>query len=227
MSQYGWGQLELDAPTPAPAALPSVLGPVRLFGATREHGGAVVLGKLSEEAIEDLTERGARRARPGALPRGIGNQAMLDAWVELLGPHFDASSSVNLTGTYSDSYGESNGLMLVRNVSRDFLRALAHERPDVWLPWCIGIEQHNTHRNVLHFHAMVGGDWSDEQIASLKAYWDFSRGWSVAKRVSDSGGCVAYCAKHLLKRGSEDNFDFSVTRPARAGSRQARRDAAA
>lgn len=212
------GQLEIGAPTTPAQSVP----PARLFGATREHGGVVVVGQLSEDAIAELTERGQRRVSPGALPRAMVDQAALDAWVGLLGPHFDTCSAVNLTGTYSDAYGESNGLMLVRNVSRDFLRAIRHERPVGTAPWCIGIEQHRTRRDILHFHAMVGGEWSEADIASLKAYWGFSRGWCVAKAVSDVGGCVAYCAKHLLKRDAPDNFDFFV--PGKVyGSRYERR----
>jgi hypothetical protein len=117
---------------------------------------------------------------------------------------------VSLTGTYSDGYGYSHGLMLPRNVMTDFARAIEHERPGVFLPRCIGVEEHNSGRAVLHFHAMIGGVWSKDERDALEAYWDFSRGWAKAKAVSDSGGCVGYCAKHLLKRGSADNFDFQL-----------------
>jgi hypothetical protein len=212
------GQLELgateDPAQPVPAA--------RLFRATREHGGAVVTRELTDAERVELEVRGLRRSRPGPLPRSTANQDILDCWVGLLGPYFDESSAVNITGTYRDDYGESNGLMAVRNVLRDFARAVRHERPDEGLARAIGVERHNTGRDVLHFHAMVGGDWTSEQIESLKRYWDFSRGWSVVKPVSDLGGCVAYCAKHLLKRGAEDNFAFEV--PGRVyGSRYQRR----
>jgi hypothetical protein len=181
--------------------------------ATREHGSAVVIGKLDELELDDLRYRASLRTPPGRLPRSEANQAVLDSWVSLLSPHF-GDDAVNLTGTYSDNYGYSHGLMLARNVLADFRRALAHERPGAFLPWCIGIEHHNTGRDVLHFHAMVGGEWTEDDRAALKAYWDYSRGWSVAKAVSDAGGCVGYCAKHLLKRGAADNFDFQLA-PAR------------
>jgi hypothetical protein len=214
-------QVKVDAEGRSKEA-PAQPAPLRLFPATRDHAGAVLLGRMSDEAVEGLTERGMRRRRPGALPRSAVNEAVLEAWVQLLGPHFDDRSSVNLTGTYSDEYGTSHGLMLVRNVARDFRAAIAHERPDVFLPWCIGIEQHNTGRDVLHFHAMVGGDWSEAQMQRLKAYWDNTRGWSVAKPVSDAGGCVGYCAKHLLKRGCDDTFDFQLV-PLHPRSRYERR----
>jgi len=182
------------------------------FKATREHGGAVSHFHLGDDAIADLTERGRRRRRPDSLPRSTANQAYLDGWVSLLGPHFDADSSCNLTGTYSDDYGRDHGLMNERNVRADFIAALKHERPGTFLPWCVGVEKHNTGRDVLHFHAMVGGDWSQDDMDALKRYWDSTRGWSVCKPVAASGGCVAYCAKHLLKRGAADNFDFQLVK---------------
>lgn len=182
-----------------------------LWPATRGAGSAVLIGNADRVEIERSRIRGERRRRPDPLPRNVSNQAVLDSWVTLLAPHFDAAGAVNLTGTYSDSYGQSHGLMLARNVVTDFTRAIAHQRPDdKFLPWCIGVEQHNTGRDVLHFHAMVGGEWSEDDRRALKAYWDYSRGWSVAKAVSDAGGCVGYCAKHLLKRGAADNFDFQL-----------------
>lgn len=183
-----------------------------LWPATREHGSAVLLGHLTDDELVNLDARAFARRRPDPLPRNVANQAVLDGWVALLSPHFDADGSVNLTGTYSDAYGISHGLMLPRNVVADFLRALEHVRPGERLPWCIGVERHNTGRDVLHFHAMVGGCWSADDRLILKHHWDSTRGWSVAKSVSDSGGCVSYCAKHLLKRGAADNFDFQLTR---------------
>lgn len=212
------GQLELGAP--ARAALPSVSA--HLFPATREHAGAVVVGELDVQRRADLEDRALRRRPPGCLPRSAANQDLLDSWVGMLAPHFDADGSVNLTGTYSDGYGYSNGLMLVRNVMRDFRRALNHERPGDTAPCCIGVEQHRTHRAILHFHAMIGGEWSTDDMGSLKAYWDLTRGWSVAKPVSELGGCVAYCAKHLLKRGAADHFEFWLP-PRVYGSRYERR----
>ena len=185
-----------------------------LWPATREHGSAVLLGTADQMEIERSRFLGERRRRPDPLPRNQVNQDVLAGWVSLLGPHFDGDS-VNLTGTYSDGYGYSHGLMLPRNVMRDFARAIEHERPGVFLPRCIGVEEHNTGRAVLHFHAMVGGVWSDDDRARLEAYWLFSRGWAKAKAVSASGGCVGYCAKHLLKRGAADNFDFQLA-PRRA-----------
>lgn len=204
----------------APESPAKTAAPARLFPATREHAGGILLRTATADELSDLETRAIARRGPGPIPRGHEAQKVLDSWVGLLSPYFDGHRAVNLTGTYRDDYGQSHGLMLPRNVRRDFLRAVEHERPHVFTPWCLGIERHNTGRDVLHFHAMLGGDWSDDEITRLKAFWTYTRGWAVAKPVSATGGCVAYCAKHLLKRG---DFDFRVS-GARPGSRQARRE---
>jgi hypothetical protein len=197
--------------------------PALLFGATRDKPGGVVVYQADGAYLEDLASRAIERQRPGSLPRSKGNQKVLDAWETFLGPHFDATCAVNLTGTYRNDYGYSHGLMLARNVVVDFLRVLKHEQVGE-VPWCIGTEQHRTGRDILHFHAMVGGDWDAVSVERLEAYWLYSRGWAVAKLVSDAGGCVGYCAKHLLKRGAADNFEFRL--PSQVfGSRYARRQA--
>lgn len=197
-----------------------------LIGATREHPGWLSVGSLDEIDLADLEYRASLRRSPGRLPRSTANQVLLDSWVALLSPYFDHCEAASLTLTYSDDYGYRNGLMLPRNVRSDFLRALAHCRPG-FVRNCQGIEHHNTGRLILHSHGMLGGDWSQSDRDDFKSYWDNTRGWSRVEAVTERGGCVAYCAKHLLKRGAADLFDFQVTPPARAGSRQSRREAAA
>jgi hypothetical protein len=212
------------------------------FPADREHGGVLRIRTADELEVLWSRCRGGLRKRPAALPRSVANQALLGTrkfqrpeeeipreswvtsvrdcpgWIDLLSPHFN-DDSVNLTGTYSDSYGESHGLMLSRNVMRDFARVIQAERPGVFLPSCIGVELapqgRAAGRSILHFHAMIGGVWSEDDRARLEAYWAYTRGWARAKSVSDAGGCVKYCAKHLLKRGAADNFDFQLV-PCRA-----------
>jgi len=186
-------------------------GATRLWPTTREQPGACVIRPMSQGERNGFTQRDVdRESRPAALPRTEANRALLSSWVALLAPRFDAEGTVNLTGTYRDDYGLSHGLMLPRNVIRDFTRAIAYMRPHEFLPWALGVERHNTGRDVLHFHAMIGGDWTEAECDRLKAYWTYSRGWAVAKPVADLGGCVAYCAKHLLKRGAADNFEFQL-----------------
>ena len=194
----------------------------QLWPATREHGGAVLLRHVRENELEDLAERAIARRRPEPLPRNQANQAVLDGWVGMLAPHFDGEGAMNLTGTYADAYGYGHGCMLPRNVIKDFRTFIDQERPGVFLPWIIGVEAHNTGRDVLHFHAMVGGSWSEADMERLQARWTYSRGWAVAKPVTAAGGCVAYCAKHLLKRGADDTLEFRLVTPRRL-SRHARR----
>jgi hypothetical protein len=59
---------------------------------------------------------------------------------------------------------------------------------------------------------MLGGTWSAVDLANAQERWTDTRGWAVAKSVTDRGGCVEYAAKHLLKQGSADNFEFMVGR---------------
>jgi hypothetical protein len=103
----------------------------------------------------------------------------------------------------------------VRNVIKDFgsFRRLIGRQAD---PACIGVELapqgRITGRPILHFHAMIGGTWSADDLQDAQRLWTDTRGWAVAKPVTDRGGCVEYAAKHLLKQGSADNFEFMVGR---------------
>jgi len=186
-----------------------------LWPATREQGSEIQLRHVREGELEDLAERAIARRRPEPLPRNQANQAVLDGYVGMFSPHFDGGGAMNLTGTYTDGYGYAHGLMLPRNIIKDFRAFIDQERPGVFDPWLIGVEAHNTGRDILHFHAMVGGTWSEADMERLQARWVYSRGWAVAKSVTAAGGCVAYCAKHLLKRGADDTLDFRLVSPRR------------
>jgi hypothetical protein len=59
---------------------------------------------------------------------------------------------------------------------------------------------------------MLGGTWSAVDLANAQERWTDTRGWAVAKVVTDRSGCVEYAAKHLLKQGAADNFEFMVGR---------------
>lgn len=190
-------------------ASPAVPG-VRMFPATRETAGAVLCRPASEGELQDLRERAMRRRRPEPLPRSVANQELLNAWVTYLGPHFDTCAAANVTVTYSDTYGYSHGLMLVRNVERD-LERLVRELGRESDSWVAGIEYHpTTHRAILHAHMMVGGDWTESQLSYAKMQIDAVRGWSVVKHVTEAGGCVEYCAKHLLKQRQDDCLVFRL-----------------
>jgi hypothetical protein len=190
--------------------------------------GAVRLGRLSEDALADLENRAIARKFPDALPRRVADTSLVESWADFLAPHFAQGEACNLTGTYSDAYGYPHGLMLARNVIKDFeaFRRLLGRHTS---PACIGVELapqgRLSGRPILHFHAMLGGTWSAADLANAQERWTDTRGWAVAKSVTDRAGCVEYAAKHLLKQGHEDNFAFMVGREygSRSEQRFARR----
>jgi hypothetical protein len=139
----------------------------------------------------------------------------VESWADFLAPYFAQGSACNLTGTYSDAYGYKNGLMLARNVKADFQRFRQYLGRDK-VAACMGIERGpqavSSGRPILHFHAMLAGEWSADELRDVERLWELHRGWSRAKAVTDRGGCVEYAAKHLLKGGAEDNFAFWTPR---------------
>jgi hypothetical protein len=170
--------------------------------------GLVVVSRLSDEDLAEMKSR--RRVFPDPLPRSTANQVLLESWGDFLVPLFGNGIACNLTGTYSDAYGYAHGLMLARNVIKDF-RAFARSLGRADIALCIGVEKHpTTNRAVLHFHAMLGGDWTEAECRAAEDLWKLDRGWCVAKQVTDRSGCVEYAAKHLLKTGAADNFWFYV-----------------
>jgi hypothetical protein len=200
--------------------------------------------QLSDAEREDLDRRAERRRRPAPLPRPAAQQALLGAskfervasvhdehgWLAFLSPHFDGAGAANLTGTYSDAYARIQSVCTPAEVVADFRRGIeCFQRGDLTVPWCVGVELapqgRLTGRTALHFHAMLGGVWSEAQRDALEAFWASTRGHAKCKAVSDLGGCVGYCAKHLLKSGAVDYFEFSLGWQARRPSRHARREA--
>lgn len=202
----------------APAALESARGfaqPARSRCALDGIGGVVVVSQATPEHLDRLQARAADRATPAPLPRSERDTALVQAWADRLAPLYADGRACNLTGTYSDAYGYSHGLMHARNVIKDFrsfCRFIGREHE----PACIGVERHPSGRDVLHFHAIVGGSWTDDELEGAQRLWTLHRGWAVARPITDRAGAVAYAAKHLLKQRAEDHFDFWV--PPRAFS---------
>jgi hypothetical protein len=201
----------------------------RLFPASRDASGAVLIYRMTpDELVESRTDSAVRLAgRMAPLPRRGADRAVVEGWADFLAPHFANGSSVNLTGTYSDTYGYSHGLMLARNVIKDFAafrRVLGRRSIE---PACIGVERHPSGRDVLHFHALLGGEWTDAERARAQSEWTDGRGWSRAKFVTDREGCVEYAAKHLLKQRAEDHFEFWLPPAGYLRSRHERRCARA
>lgn len=197
--------------------------------------GSLVTIQLDEDAraekdaeIYAAAEKRGLHSTP--LPRRAHDRAQVEAWADFLEPHFGQRPALNLTGTYSDAYGYSNGLMRFDNVIKDykrFLRMLRREREAA----CIGVELAPqgklSGRPILHFHGLVGGNWSLSDCERIEALWAEHRGWARAKLTNDRAGCIEYAAKHLLKQGAADNFDFWPSSRRPYASREARRQARA
>lgn len=149
------------------------------------------------------------------IPRDAASQAELaaavagaasprEAWVGWLAPRFPQGAAY-FTGTYSDDYGLPHGLMLARNVHHDFRRFLF----DCGLTdreFVNGVEQHK-YRDVLHLHAIIGGDFTDLDRRLLQAAWARSRGHARVLPVLD--GCASYVTKYALKSDTV-NFDWNL-----------------
>lgn len=128
-----------------------------------------------------------------------------DAWIRWLAPRFPAGSAY-FTGTYSDEYGYAHGLMLARNVHRDFRRFLV-DRDLMAAPFINGVEQHR-YRDILHCHAIIAGDFNDLELRLLAAEWAVERGYSRVLPVLD--GCASYVTKYALK-GDTEAFDWNLS----------------
>lgn len=144
----------------------------------------------------------AARAAGLQLPRGATAR---DAWIGWLAPHFADQDACYFTGTYSDDYGTANGLMLQRNVHKDFTRFL--ESFDYQGDYIVGVEQH-AFRDILHLHGILQGPFSDDQRRWVKEWWQAERGHARALPVQD--GCASYVTKYALK-GDTDAFEWRLT----------------
>jgi len=134
------------------------------------------------------------------------------AWVEWLAPNFADGEACYFTGTYSDDYGLANGLMLARNVHKDFSRFLK-SIPLRMLGdvggigrYIVGVEQHR-HRDILHLHAILAGEFDGSDRRWLKEWWQLDRGYARALPVQD--GCASYVTKYALK-GDTDSFEWRL-----------------
>lgn len=164
------------------------------------QGGVGLLEPHLEEVTYAATPVLANRRSPerAGSPR--------EAWIRWLAPHFPKGSAY-FTGTYGDEYGLPNGLMLARNVHHDFRRFLV-ERGLTDREFINGVEQHKYRDgNVLHCHAIIGGDFSDLDRRLLKAEWQADRGFCRVLPVLD--GCASYVTKYALK-GDTEHFDWNL-----------------
>lgn len=164
----------------------------RALGLPREVAGAV-----APAAARRLMPGEGLLLAPGVSPR--------DAWVAWLAPVFSDCDALYFTGTYSDEYGLAHGLMLQRNVFKDFERFL--ESFEYEGRYIIGVERHQ-YRDILHLHAILEGPFTAKQMRWVKDWWSAERGHARALPVLD--GCASYVTKYALK-GDTDFFGFRLS----------------
>ena len=152
-------------------------------------GGAGLLVPRHADSQAELAEACAGAASPR------------EAWVRWLAPRFPGGAAY-FTGTYSEDYGLSQGLMLARNVHHDFRRFLV-ECGLMGAEFITGVEQHK-YRDVLHLHAIIGGDFDDLDRRLLKARWERDRGYARVLPVLDFR---ASYDQARAKGGDTVNFD--------------------
>jgi len=131
------------------------------------------------------------------------------AWLEWIQPVFaasDGTTAAYFTGTYSDDYGFPNGLTLPRNVHKDVRRYLKEVRLDDARFIC-GVESHR-YRDILHWHGIIAGQFTDHDLTFLKRWWSAERGHARVLPVHD--GCSSYVTKYALK-GDTENFDWRLS----------------
>jgi len=176
----------------------------------------LALNPDSTTRVVNSRNHGRGNARPtasgGAAPHAAGSAsgrgAVRAAWVDWLAPVFADTGSAYITGTYSDDYGYANGLMLPRNVHKDVLRFLDREIASdlAGRPFICGVEQHQ-YRDVLHWHGIVQGEFTAEELQYLKGMWASTRGHARVLPVTD--GCASYVTKYALK-GDTDSFEWRL-----------------
>lgn len=189
---------------------------------TREaalHGGSPERSAGHANGTDSTTKVGIRRnsGRGGHAPRAAlaiaskRAQTPRQAWIEWLSPTFSGNESCYFTGTYSDAYGAPYGLMLPRNVVKDWKRFIEGDTGFLDLDkrkYIIGIEKH-AYRDILHLHGIIEGPFTADERRYLKLCWQASqRGFCKPLPVLD--GCASYVTKYALK-GDTESFEWRLT----------------
>jgi hypothetical protein len=144
------------------------------------------------------------------MPARGGAGAVRDAWVNWLAPVFADGEAAYFTGTYSDEYGYPHGLMLPRNVHADVRRFLLDRNGFADLSdrrWICGVEKH-AYRDILHWHGIIEGPFTDDERRYLRWLWQGERGFAKVLPVQD--GCASYVTKYALK-GDTDSFEWRLS----------------
>lgn len=178
--------------------------------ASRPPDRPVIVGRLSESDLESFADRVQVRHSD----RFVGSDPerepdpLLVAWCALIALRFSGDGHTFFTGTYSDPYGESHGLMHSRNVIRDFRRFLKDAGLDD-RDWVCAVEKNPSGRLILHCHCLIAGAGAFHERCRLEALWrSTGRGRLVtAAPLLDAG--VGYCAKYALKSLNAADFDWS------------------
>lgn len=149
-------------------------------------------------------------ARPAeGVPLGARGGSVQAAWCNWLAPTFAGNDSAYFTGTYSDEYGKPHGLMLPRNVHKDVRNFLQDQNGFLDVSgrrWICGVERH-LFRDVLHWHGIIQGPFTADELRYLKLLWQAERGHARVLPVTD--GCASYVTKYALK-GDTDSFEWRL-----------------
>jgi hypothetical protein len=152
---------------------------------------------------QDLDHLRAEHENPAGIRRS--SDVVRDAWVGFVQGGLGVEDVCFFSGSYSDEYGYPNGLMLARNVQRDFKRFLKAFGYD-GRSWTNSVEKHPSGRDVLHLHALING-MTGADMRRFERAWTASRGWSKAVSCTDGG--VRYCCKYALKGAYVESFEWS------------------
>lgn len=147
--------------------------------------------------------------------RLIGQNVAIDmdplqaAWCQMVQDRMSGQGDVFFTGTYSDEYGYAHGLMLSRNIIKDFERFLTSQGLETH-NWVCAVEKHK-YRDILHLHALISSVGDTAQHIAIEQAWRQSkRGRQVtAAPLADRG--YAYCTKYALKGENSADFEWSWT----------------
>lgn len=174
--------------------------------------GKHVTSRAERRSVRDFVTGGTGLLLPGdpeyrsamAERAGAPGGTARDVWLRWLDGRFPAGSAY-ITGTYTDEYGLSHGLMAPRNVVKDFRRFMV-ERELTDRQFIAGVEQHR-YRDILHIHGIIEAPFTDVELRLLKAEWAVDRGHARVLPVLD--GCASYVTKYALKGGTEC-FDWNL-----------------
>jgi hypothetical protein len=175
-----------------------------------------VPAELSRPAAEVRTSRRPAEARRFPEPAPLRPPRPLhEAYVSLVRSNLEATGMLLcfFTGTYSDAYGYSHGLMLPRNAQADFRRFLKSQGLGD-ASFACAVEDHAC-RAIVHLHALIAVR-SIADMDRIHAAWASDRGLASAPPCTDGG--LSYVCKYALKGDEVDRFDWRFSGPSGAAT---------